>query len=240
MISNDKNYVKEIVTDLNELSFRSDEVDVKKDNESVRETIVELKETLRAHKDGVGLAAPQIGKKQRIFVINFNGDLRAFINPIITQTKGMAINREGCLSLPGKQFLIPRYNQIEVMYQTPLGKTECRKLAGLAAYVFQHELDHLDGLLLSDVGLEIDEDFDNATDDEKAEIIKLYMESLDLKQKDLHKEIQEDPTLKKTSDAIDFMTKVQKGEVKVEFEKVDEETSKKIDEKLKSSIKNDK
>lgn len=240
MISNDKNYVKEIVTDLNELSFRSDEVDVKKDNESVRETIVELKETLRAHKDGVGLAAPQIGKKQRIFVINFNGDIKTFINPIITQVKGMALNREGCLSLPGKEYIIPRFNEINVMYQTPLAKIEERKFLGLAAYIFQHELDHLEGIILSDMGLEVDSEFDNATEEEKAQILHRHLESLDLKKKDLDKEIEENPELKKTKDAIDFMTKVQKGEVKVEFEKVDEETSKKIDEKLKSSINDDK
>ena len=67
-----------------------------------------------------------------------------------------------------------------------------------------------------------------------------FFKSKDLKKKDLDKEIEENPELKKTKDAIDFMTKVQKGEVKVEFEKVDEETSKKIDEKLKSSINDDK
>lgn len=240
MFNNDKDYVKEIVTELEQLSERCNEVDVKKENESVRETVVELKQTLRAHKDGVGLAAPQIGKKQRIFVINFNGDIRAFINPIITQTKGMAINREGCLSLPGKQFLIPRFNQIEVMYQTPIGKSECRKLFGLAAYVFQHELDHLDGLTIADTGLEIGEDFDNATEEEKAEVISMYLESLDLKRKDLEKEIQEDPELKQTSDAIDFMTKVQKGEVQVEFDKVDKEQQEEIAEKIASAMKEDK
>lgn len=240
MISNDKNYVKEIVTDLNELSFRSDEVDVKKDNDEVRQIVLELKDTLRAHKNGVGLAAPQIGKNKRIFVINFNGDIKTFINPIITQVKGMALNREGCLSLPGKEYIIPRFNEINVMYQTPLAKIEERKFLGLAAYIFQHELDHLEGIILSDMGLEVDSEFDNATEEEKAQILHRHLESLDLKKKDLDKEIEENPELKKTKDAIDFMTKVQKGEVKVEFEKVDEETSKKIDEKLKSSINDDK
>jgi peptide deformylase len=52
------------------------------------------------------------------------------------------------------------------MYQKPAGAIETRQLVGLAAIVFQHEVDHLEGLLLSDVGLEIDSDFENATEEE--------------------------------------------------------------------------
>lgn len=237
MISNDKNYIKEIVTDLEKLSNRCDEVDVRKNNEAVRETVVELKQTLRESKNGVGLAAPQIGKKERIFVINFNGDIRAFINPIITQTKGMSINREGCLSLPDKEYLVPRYNQIEVMYQTALGKPESRKMVGMAAYVFQHELDHLEGITLADIGLEVGEDFDNATDEERQQVVEMYLESLDLKRKELQKEIEEDTELKQTADAIDFMTKVQKGEVQVEINQVDDKTHQQIADKVAEGLK---
>lgn len=237
MFNNNKNYVKEIVTDLTQLSNRCDEVDVRKNNETVRETVVELKQTLRESKTGIGLAAPQIGKKERIFVINFNGDIRAFINPIITQTKGMSINREGCLSLPGKEYLVPRYNQIEVMYQTALGKPESRKMVGMAAYVFQHELDHLEGITLADIGLEVGEEFDQASDDEKQKVVEMYLESLDLRRKELEKEIQEDPELKQTADAIDFMTKVQKGEVQVEVNQVDDKTHKEISDKVAAGLK---
>jgi hypothetical protein len=87
---------------------------------------------------------------------------------------------------------------------------------GVAAKVFQHEMDHLDGLLLSDIGLEIDEMFDNATEEERMEVINMYLDSLDIKQKEIDKEIQEDEELKKISDGIDFMTKVQKGEVQLQ------------------------
>lgn len=207
--------MKEIITDVNLLSERCEEVDVRKENELVREITLELKNTLREHKDGVGLAAPQIGYNKRIFVINFNGDYRTFVNPIITQVKGLTLSKEGCLSLPGKQYLRPRHNDIQVIYQTPLGKTESKKLVGLAAEVFQHEIDHLDGLLLSDVGMEIPENFDSLTDDEKTQLIKEYMESLDLKQKEMKEEIKEDKDLKQMSDAIDFMEGVATGKVQL-------------------------
>ena len=204
--------MKEIITDLEKLSDRCDEIDIRKENELMREIILELKDTLRNSK-GVGLAAPQIGYDKRIFVINFNGDLRTFINPIISDANNLTLNREGCLSLPGKEYIRPRHSKITVIYQTPLGKTESRQMFGMAACVFQHELDHLDGLTLADVGLEVGKEFDEATEEERDQLLQAYLDSLDLKQKELDKEIQEDPELKKTADAIKFMEKVQKGEV---------------------------
>lgn len=207
--------MKEIVTDLEKLSERCEEIDIRKDNELMREIILELKDTLRAHKNGVGLAAPQIGYDKRIFVINFNGDLRTFINPIISEANNLTLNREGCLSLPGKEYIRPRHSKITVVYQTPLGKIESRQMFGLAACVFQHELDHLDGLLLSDIGLEVTEEFDKATEEERDELLQAYLDSLDIKKKEIDKEIEEDADLKQTSDAIKFIEKVQKGEVEL-------------------------
>lgn len=207
--------IKEIITDLDQLSERSDEIDVRKENNEMREIILDLKQTLREYENGVGLAAPQIGYKKRIFVINFNGDIRSFINPVITQAKGLTINRESCLSLPSKEYLRPRNTEITVIYQTPLGKTESRKIFGMAAFVFQHELDHLDGITLADIGLQLDDNFDKASDEEKNEVIKAYMDSLDMKQKDAEKEIEENPQLKQQSDAIKFMEALQKGEVEL-------------------------
>lgn len=207
--------MKEIVTDVEKLSVRCEEIDIRKENALMREIIVELKDTLRASKTGVGLSANQIGYDKRIFVINFNGDIRSFINPIISNAKGLTLNREGCLSIPNKEYIRPRNTEITVVYQTPLGKTESRKLVGMAAYVFQHELDHLDGLLLSDIGLEITEDFDKASEEEKNQVIDMYLESLDIKKKEVEKEINENESLKKTSDAIKFIEKLQTGEVEL-------------------------
>lgn len=205
--------IKEIVIDLEQLSERCEEIDVRKEGKLVQQITLDLKQTLREHSTGVGLAANQIGYDKRIFVINFNGDLRTFINPIITNAKGLTLNREQCLSLPDKTFIRPRNNEIQVTYQTPLGKIESRKMVGLAACVFQHELDHLDGLTLADVGLEIDEKFDKATEQEREELINAYLESLDLKRKQVNEEIENDDLLKQTSSAITFMEKVQKGEI---------------------------
>lgn len=214
--------IKEIVTDIDSLSVRSDEIDVRKDNGIAREIIINLKDTIK-HNNLTSLAAIQIGYNKRIFCINFKGDIRTFVNPIITNVKGFELSREVCPSLPEKTFIRPRYNQIEVTYQTPLSKIESTQLIGLSAKVFQECVDHLDGLLLSDVGLEIDADFDSATETEREEVIRMYLDSLDIKQKEIEKEIQEDPELKQVDDAIKFIEGVQKGEVTLKEVELTEE-----------------
>lgn len=202
--------MRDIIKDLDKLSDRADEVDIRKQNKLIRDTIIELKEIIR-EKNLTYLTAPQIDVPIRVFVINFNGNLRSFVNPIISETNGFELSREKCNSLDS-EYIRPRANTVSVIYQTPLGKIESRKMLGKAAIVFQHALDHLDGLLLSDVGLEITEDFDKASEDDKAELIKMYIDSLDIKRKELEKEIEGDKDLKQVSDAIDFLESVKKGE----------------------------
>ena len=206
--------IKEIITDVDELSGRCDEIDIRKDNKLMRDIILCLKDAIR-EKNLTNLSAPEIGFDKRIFVINFNGDLRSFVNPIITQVSGLELSREECPSIPGKSFIRPRNNDITVTYQTPLGKIETRRMVGAAAITFQHALDHLDGLLLSDIGLEVGEDFDNATEEERRELIEAYLDTLDAREKEAKAEVEKDETLKKTADAIDFIEKVQSGEVKI-------------------------
>jgi hypothetical protein len=148
--------------------------------------------------------------------MNFNGNIRSFVNPIITNAGGLELSREKCHSLPDKEFIRTRHSKVSVTYQTPLGKIESVDFVGVAAKVFQHHLDHLDGLLLSDVSLEIDEEFDKATDKERQQVIEMYLDSLDLTRKELEKEIENDPENKQMADAIKFIQSVQSGETELE------------------------
>lgn len=199
-----------------ELSERAVEIDLRTQNKEAREIISEIKKTMR-EKGLVSLSAPAIGYSRRIFCIDFKDkEIKTFINPIIVNAKGIQLSREKCTSIPGKEYVRPRNSEIDVMFQNPLAKPISRKLIGLAAIVFQHEMDHIDGLLLSDVGLEIDEDFDNATEEERQEVIEAYLDTLDLRQKEINQEIQEDKELKQIDDARKFMTSVYKGETKIE------------------------
>lgn len=215
--------VKSIVTDEKYLANRAQEIDPRKDGEKMRQIVGDLKKTMRENPDIVALSAPQIGYMYRIFCIKFDVEIKTFINPIITNAKGLELSKETCHSIPGKTFIRPRNNDINVMYTQPDGKLQGKQLLGKAAIVFQHQIDHLDGLLLEDVGLEIDEDYDNASDEEKEEIIKMYLDSLDMFSKDINKQIEDDPELQQIKEASRFLEAVQKGEVEIEKEELSEE-----------------
>lgn len=208
-----------IIEDIEVLSERADELDIRHENQKMRETILELKRIIK-EKNLTHLTAPQIGVNLRLFVINFNGQMKTYINPIITNVKGFELAKETCPSLPGKTYIRPRNNDIVAMYQTPLGKIENKRFVGMAAIVFQHSIDHLDGLLLSDIGMEIGEDFEKATDEEKEEVILMYLKSLDIDAKSVKENIENDAELKNITKAIDFVSDVNSGKVKIEKEKI--------------------
>lgn len=205
----------DVITDIEKLQERCDEINVGKENGYMRKIISDLKSTMR-EKDFASLSAPQIGYDKRIFCINFDGDIKSFINPIITQASGLSLVRESCPSLPDRKFLRPRNTRINVMYQTPLQKPESRVLTGMAAFVFQHELDHLDGILLSDVSMELGEGYDELSEEDKTALINEYKDSLDIKLDEINEAIEKDEYAKRLSTSIDYMTAVEKGEVELE------------------------
>lgn len=220
----------DIITDYDKLSERCDEFDLTKKNNEAQEIIVKLKQIIRSDETIAGLSAIQIGYNKRIICINFNRDIRTFINPIIEKAEGLELSRESCHSIPGKEYIRIRQNKITVTYQTPLAKIETVELAGMAARVMQHHIDHLDGLLISDVGLEIDEDWDNATDEERQEVLDYYIDSLDLRAKEISKEIAEDKDATQLSNAIKFMNSVREGKTKIEQLPLTDEELKVIEE----------
>lgn len=105
--------------------------------------------------NGIGLAAPQIGKKLQLLVYDTtfsedNGSTAIMFNPTILTKEGIRNSTEGCLSLPGRKIVVERYSKIKVKYLNIYGELVIRTLEGLAAVVVQHEIDHLYGILLSD------------------------------------------------------------------------------------------
>jgi peptide deformylase len=107
--------------------------------------------TLMNEFNGIGLAGPQAGLSDRIFVLNVTGtpdDARICINPEVVDKDGRETAEEGCLSLPGIVGEITRPEWIEVRYTTPDGELVEMEMEGLLGRAFQHELDHLDGILI--------------------------------------------------------------------------------------------
>lgn len=114
-----------------------------------RMLIASLRETMHGHK-GVGLAAPQVGVNERIFVVDTGKVVLVAINPRLISGQGRDVMEEGCLSIPQLSVNVPRYKVVDVFYVDENGQEVTRTLTGLAAKAFQHELDHLDGKLIVD------------------------------------------------------------------------------------------
>jgi peptide deformylase len=104
---------------------------------------------------GIGLAAPQVGMPQRIFVVDLSvgrdpAGLIVMINPEFVAQEGMQLEEEGCLSVPGFNATVVRPSRVIVKGLDRSGQPHQREGTGLLARAFQHEMDHLDGTLFVD------------------------------------------------------------------------------------------
>jgi len=111
--------------------------------------IASMFETMHAQK-GVGLAAPQVGVNEQIFIVDTGKDAFAVINPKIIRTMGSEESQEGCLSIPHLQVNVKRAKELEVEFIDEENQPIRAKISGLLAKVFQHEHDHLHGKLITD------------------------------------------------------------------------------------------
>jgi len=103
--------------------------------------------------NGIGLAAPQIGLSLRLITVRRDEWIYELINPKITWSSGAVSDYEGCLSLPGEIWQVERSFEIVVEGIDPSGKEQSILARGLTARVFQHEVDHLDGVLINSKGV---------------------------------------------------------------------------------------
>ena len=110
----------------------------------------DMVETMRAA-NGCGLAAPQVGVRRRIALVEAEeGDLVELINPVIIEKKGHQEELEGCLSVPGKWGITKRPMYVKVKALDRNGNEFTVEGEGLKARAFCHEIDHLDGILFND------------------------------------------------------------------------------------------
>ena len=149
--------------------LRKETAEIPENDQAVLELISNMFDTMYAA-EGVGLAAPQIGKALRLFVIDaspfaenpeedddpkevaFLKDFkRVFINPIIIEEKGDEWGfHEGCLSMPGIREEVFRQDEVHIEYFDENWELKEEKLTGFAARVVQHEYDHIEGVLFTD------------------------------------------------------------------------------------------
>ncbi|EKE10922.1 MAG: hypothetical protein ACD_15C00176G0005 [uncultured bacterium] len=123
-------------------------LDVKKP--SIQKLIADMLETMEKN-NGVGLAAPQVGKSLRLCVIRVSEITYVLVNPKITYTSAKKeTDIEGCISFPGKFISIKRHEKVRVKALNEKGEEINIKAKGLLSRALQHEIDHLDGIVFID------------------------------------------------------------------------------------------
>ncbi len=115
----------------------------------VREIVDRMIETMYGNR-GIGLAAPQIGILSQIIVVGFENGWKALINPGLVAGDGESILEEGCLSLPAIEVPIKRKERVLVRAWDLDGKEMNLEVSGFPSRVYQHEIDHLHGILIID------------------------------------------------------------------------------------------
>jgi peptide deformylase len=127
------------------------------EDENIQKLIDDLVATV-TKSNGVGIAAPQVAESYRLFIVASHPNARypnapemeptAMINPrIIAHSSEVVKGWEGCLSVPEIRGLVPRYESIEIGYVDRHGKSQKQQLTDFVARIFQHESDHLDGIV---------------------------------------------------------------------------------------------
>ncbi|WP_119068098.1 peptide deformylase [Rubrobacter indicoceani] len=118
-------------------------------DESLEKLAEEMFETMEEH-EGIGLAGNQVGRLQRILVAEYEEERLVLVNPEISSASGEETSPEGCLSIPGVQVDVDRSTKVTVRAQDLDGEVFEIEAEGLLARIFQHEIDHLDGVLILD------------------------------------------------------------------------------------------
>ena len=146
--------------------------------------------------DRLYLCSNEIGYLQRAFILKFNDDWRVFMNPIFQKHEDLKLIREYD-PLTKKQYIIPRYTDVVLCYQNSMGKIEAVKFGEEASIVVSQAMDCLEGIHSSDYGLEIDDKFDEATEEERAEVLNKYLEELNSLRETLDSDLSENDDTKK-------------------------------------------
>ncbi len=139
-----------IITYPNEI-LRKHTVDIEVFDQSLIDLVEEMKVAMTTE-NGIGLAAPQVGSNLSLFIMRLeNGKIKTYANPEIKWCSStMSLYREGCLSFPDVMIKVSRYDQVEGTAKDEFGKTFVFAHKGIMSQCVQHEIEHLNGVLLVD------------------------------------------------------------------------------------------
>ena len=147
-----------LVTDINSLKKIAEKINVKETlgREEAQQIISDLTKFLKDHPGIKAIAAPQLGIQKRVFCINFNGTIKAFVDPIITKKSNIKAVIETFENCPNKEYLVMRPTEIRAIYFNEEVKYEDNIFKDTAATIFDQQAQILDGVIPADIGLESD------------------------------------------------------------------------------------
>lgn len=122
---------------------------VKEVNDNIKKLMNNMAETMY-HAKGVGLAAPQVGISKRVIVVDIGEGLFKLVNPEIVSSSGIQDGAEGCLSVPDVVGNVKRSEHVKVKALNEDGDEVTIEASGYLARAFQHEIDHLNGIIFTD------------------------------------------------------------------------------------------
>jgi peptide deformylase len=160
-------------------TLRQKATKVPKVDASIVKLIDDLAETMLAA-PGAGLAAPQIGVPLRVFVVKGEeNQVIGLVNPELVKGEGVQVGYEGCLSYPGWVGEVARYEDVVIKGRNRHGKQVRIKATGFTARAYQHELDHLDGILFIDrlTSLDTLHELDDEEEEEESEEAAAVLEA---------------------------------------------------------------
>ena len=212
----------EIITNTTELTEASTPLEFLSEKgqelEEGNKIVQELLDAMEAHPECLALAAPQLGIKKRIFGLRFDDQIKIFIDPIITKKSAYTVTPETFISMPGKEILIIRPEEVTAVYYTPKADKyvyEENKFLSVAARLFDQQCQLLDGVLPDALGLVSDVEQDgslaNLTEAEAEEMIEFYKKYVQVKAQALRTEIEADPDTQKAFKQLDFTERVING-----------------------------
>ena len=226
-----------LVSNLDKLRERVDEFNVPDNKDTIKEVSGEMVEYLNKHQDIKALAAPMINRSFRMFAIRFEDGIKFFVNAMFTKENGLHVSIETNPLFKDRTFLVARNDIIGLAYQDLIGLVGEADFDGAAGDLIQQMVHLTDGILLDELGLEVFDDFLEASEEEQQEVIDLYINRLKDQSTLLNKEIEDNPELKEYKEGMDFLLAAAKGEVQIETPKLSNRKQKKID-KLKKQLKN--
>lgn len=223
---------KRLVKSVSKLSERAREFDVA-NTELSMQLMEDLCDTLQAKDDRLYLTSNQIGYSERALAIKFEDRVVVMFNPVIVERDTMIIFREKDW-LTGKEYFIPRFTNVTVNYQDIEAKPKALKMNEAASIIICEAMDALNGILVQDYGLEIIPEFDEASENEKAEVLAAYTESLMKTSEELDKELSTDEETKDQWNGAKFLKGISEGTVELEKPELSNRKKKKLNKFLKT------